>query len=70
MYGHLYGLNYAIFRPSVPYGPFQNPRRRQGAVMVFLYKALRGEPVVIWGKGMFYVIIFTSMTSAGRFPWH
>lgn len=51
MYGHLYGLNYTIFRPSVPYGPFQNPRRRQGAVMVFLYKALKGEPVTIWGNG-------------------
>jgi UDP-glucose 4-epimerase len=51
MYRHLYGLDYTIFRPSVPYGPRQNPRRRQGAVTVFIYKALRGEPIEIWGDG-------------------
>lgn len=51
MYHHLYGLDYTIFRPSVPYGPRQNPRRRQGAVAVFIYKILRGEPVQIWGTG-------------------
>jgi UDP-glucose 4-epimerase len=51
MYSHLYGMQYVIFRPSVPYGPRQNPRRRQGAVTVFTYRALRGEPIVIWGDG-------------------
>ncbi len=51
MYQHLYGLEYTIFRPSVPYGPRQNPRRRQGAVTVFIHKALRGEPIEIWGDG-------------------
>ncbi|AEP13226.1 MULTISPECIES: NAD-dependent epimerase/dehydratase family protein [Chloracidobacterium] len=50
-YHHLYGLEYVIFRPSVPYGPRQNPLGRQGAVTVFLYRALRGEPVVIFGDG-------------------
>ncbi len=50
-YHHLYGLEYVIFRPSVPYGPRQNPLGRQGAVAVFLYRALRGEPVVIFGDG-------------------
>lgn len=51
MYSHLYGLEYVIFRPSVPYGPRQNPHRRQGAVSVFTYHALRGKPVTIWGNG-------------------
>ncbi len=51
MYSYLYGMNYIIFRPSVPYGPYQNPHRRQGAVSVFIYHALRGEPVTIWGDG-------------------
>ncbi len=50
-YHHLYGLEYVIFRPSVPYGPRQNPLGRQGAVTVFLYRALRGEPIVIFGDG-------------------
>lgn len=51
MYSYLHGLNYIIFRPSVPYGPYQNPHRRQGAVTVFIHHALRGEPVSIWGDG-------------------
>jgi len=51
MYAYLYGMNYVIFRPSVPYGPYQNPHRRQGAVNVFIHRALKGEPVVIWGDG-------------------
>ena len=51
MYSYLYGLDYVIFRPSVPYGPRQNPRRRQGAVSVFLYQTLRNKPISIWGDG-------------------
>jgi UDP-glucose 4-epimerase len=51
LHAHLYGLEYVILRPSVPYGPRQNPHRRQGAVAVFLYHALRGQPVTIWGNG-------------------
>ena len=51
MYHHLYGLESVILRPSVPYGPGQDPRRRQGAVNVFLYRAARGEPIEIWGDG-------------------
>jgi UDP-glucose 4-epimerase len=51
MFRHLYGLDYAIFRPSVPYGPRQNPLARQGAVAVFLYRVARDLPVTIWGDG-------------------
>lgn len=51
MYRHLYGLNYLVYRPSVPYGLYQNPHRRQGAVNVFIYRALHGEPIHIWGDG-------------------
>jgi UDP-glucose 4-epimerase len=51
MYHHLYGLDYVVLRPSVPYGPYQDPRRRQGAVSVFLYRALKGEPLDVWGDG-------------------
>jgi UDP-glucose 4-epimerase len=51
MYHHLYGLDYVILRPSVPYGPGQDPRRRQGAVSVFLYRAAQGDPIEIWGDG-------------------
>jgi UDP-glucose 4-epimerase len=51
MFGHLYGLDYAILRPSVPYGPRQNPLGNQGAAAVFLYRVARNLPVTIWGDG-------------------
>jgi UDP-glucose 4-epimerase len=51
MYYHLYGLEYIILRPSVPYGPRQNPFHNQGAVAVFIYKALMGKPITIYGHG-------------------
>jgi UDP-glucose 4-epimerase len=51
MYARLYGLESVILRPSVPYGPRQNPRRRQGAVAVFIHRALLGQPIEIWGDG-------------------
>ncbi len=46
-----YGLPCTILRFSNPYGPSQHPTRPQGAVGVFLQKALRGEEIVIWGDG-------------------
>ncbi len=51
LYDRLYGLEYVILRPSVPYGPGQDPRRRQGAINVFLHKLLYGQPIEIWGDG-------------------
>jgi len=51
MYHELHGLDYAVLRPSVPYGPRQNPLGRQGAVAVFLYRIARGLPLEIWGDG-------------------
>ncbi|MGA7160623.1 MAG: NAD-dependent epimerase/dehydratase family protein [Bacteroidota bacterium] len=46
-----YNLPYVILRFSNPYGPSQHPLRPQGAVSVFLNKALRGEEIAIWGNG-------------------
>lgn len=51
MFHHLYGLEYTILRPSVPYGPRQNPFHRQGVVAVFIYNALKKEQVTIFGDG-------------------
>ena len=51
LFQHLYGLEAVIIRPSVPYGPGQDPARRQGAIAVFIDRALRSEPVTIWGDG-------------------
>jgi UDP-glucose 4-epimerase len=65
MFKHLYGLDYVILRPSVPYGPRQNPLGRQGAVAIFLYHTAFGLPLTIWGDGRisrdyFYISDLTS----------
>ncbi len=51
LYFQLYGLDYSILRTSNPYGENQNPKWYQGAIAVFIYKALKGETVEIWGDG-------------------
>lgn len=50
LYQHLHGLEYAILRPSNPYGCRQNPLSGQGVISVFLGKIARNEPLQIWGR--------------------
>lgn len=50
LYRHLYGLDYFALRVGNPYGPFQVPGG-QGLVANVIARALRSEPVVIWGDG-------------------
>jgi UDP-glucose 4-epimerase len=47
----LHGLDYCILRPANLYGPRQRLDTAQGAVAVFLDRALREEPIQIWGDG-------------------
>lgn len=51
LYHYIHGLDYRIIRLANPYGPYQNPDGVQGAVAVFLNKALGGEPVTVYGDG-------------------
>lgn len=51
LYHRLYNLDYVILRPSVPYGPRQNPLGKQGVIPVFLYHIGNNLPVTIWGDG-------------------
>lgn len=51
LYQHLHGIEYAVLRVSNPYGEYQRLQASQGAVAVFLGKALRGECIEIWGDG-------------------
>lgn len=51
LFYRLHGLEYRIARCSNPYGEWQSPFRRQGAVAVFLFKTVGGEPITIWGDG-------------------
>jgi UDP-glucose 4-epimerase len=47
----LHGLDYRIARPANLYGPRQRLDTAQGAVAVFLDRALREQPIQIWGDG-------------------
>ncbi len=47
----LHGLDYRIVRPANLYGPRQRLDIAQGAVTVFLDRALRDQPIQIWGDG-------------------
>lgn len=66
LYHHLHGLEYVILRPSVPYGPYQNPDGRQGAVAVFMGRILRGQPITFWGEGSAIVRDFFHVDDLAR----
>lgn len=51
LFHELHGLEYAVLRLANPYGEGQRAQASQGAVAVFLHKALRDEPIEIWGDG-------------------
>lgn len=51
MYHQLYGLDYVVLRLANPFGEGQRPDAAQGAIAVFLDKALNGQPIEIWGDG-------------------
>ena len=51
LYQQLHGLDYTVLRLANPYGERQRIESSQGAVAVFLGKALRQESVEIWGDG-------------------
>ena len=51
LYRELYGLNTCSLRLANPYGPYQRVKAIQGAIPVFCYKALKEEPIEIWGDG-------------------
>ncbi len=47
----LHGLTHVVLRLGNPYGERQKSNNIQGAVSVFLGKALKDEEIVIWGDG-------------------
>lgn len=51
LFRELHGLDYMVLRLSNPFGEGQRLQASQGAVAVFLGKALRGEEIQIWGDG-------------------
>lgn len=51
LFQYLYGIRSVILRVSNAYGPRQRLETSQGAVGIFLDRALRGLPIEIWGDG-------------------
>ena len=51
LHHRLYGLEYCVLRLANPFGERQRPDSSQGAVSVFVDKAIRGEEIVVWGDG-------------------
>jgi len=51
LFQRLHGIKAVILRLSNPYGERQRVETAQGAVAVFLQRALRRQPLEIWGDG-------------------
>ncbi len=43
-----YGIDYVVCRYSNPYGKYQNPLKKVGAINCFLYQHLSNERINIW----------------------
>lgn len=50
LYTLLHGLDSVVLRVANPFGPYQ-AGAAQGVVAAIIRKALRGEPIAIWGDG-------------------
>jgi UDP-glucose 4-epimerase len=46
-----HGLESTTFRISNPYGPRQNPLKRQGVIPIFLRRVAEGSPLTVFGDG-------------------
>lgn len=51
IFANLNGIEYRICRPSNVYGEGQRLNIGQGVIGVFLERALKGQPIEIWGDG-------------------
>jgi len=51
LYERMHGIRTTILRVANPYGERQRVETAQGAVSVFLHRALRGQAIEIWGDG-------------------
>lgn len=51
LYNQIYQLDYSVIRLSNPYGPYQRPNGKLGAVTTFTYKALKGDEIIVYGDG-------------------
>jgi UDP-glucose 4-epimerase len=52
LYHLLHGMEYCVLRLANPFGERQRIAAEQGAIAVFLDKALRNEEIEVWGDGL------------------
>ena len=50
-FGRTTELHSTAYRISNPYGPRQNPRKRQGVIPIFLRAVAEGRPLTVFGDG-------------------
>ena len=51
MFARMFDMHHVILRPSNVYGEGQRLDRQQGVIGVLADRALRGEPLEVWGNG-------------------
>jgi UDP-glucose 4-epimerase len=51
LYHTLHGLEYTVLRLANPFGERQRANAAQGAVAVFMNRAILNQPIEIWGDG-------------------
>jgi len=51
LFHELYGIDYCVLRIANPFGEGQRMDALQGAIGVFIGKAIQGKPIEIWGDG-------------------
>ena len=51
LFQHLYAVDYRVLRIANPFGPHQSGLSHQGAIASFMYRAIVGKTIDIWGGG-------------------
>lgn len=51
LYKYLHGLESVALRIANPFGPYQDPGRRQGIIAAAIASIFAGRPIEIWGDG-------------------
>lgn len=72
LYSKIYGLKVKIVRLANPFGPYQRPNGKLGAATTFIYKALCGEEINVYGDGSVvrdYIYVEDALNAALKIAW-
>jgi len=51
LFRHLHGIDSVVLRVANPFGPFQDPFRRQGVIAALTHAIANRRPAEVWGDG-------------------